>query len=776
MLAAASIAAATATSAAKNTPHSASLALHRNSLETNEEIKLFVDEAEGLENVIPKASRIFDEHLSKLHHSGIWQERRLIACPQFVYVLMPSEAPEERSGHCEIAKGTASDLETQYILLNAGYLAMFESEQEFYLSVESRTNELSLHSTKILQLNNVARSIALATASCKYTFVFGNDDEYETWSKAFKEHSEFAYNEKQNITLKIPIVEIKEVSPTSELSFKQSSSNLPHFRFNRQGSEVDKATEDGEVVDSFLFQISTIPEGYNSGRSFFFRTNNALAGRIIVDNLNTLALSARKSLRRKSDLAVIQKTIKLFYNSTPFQSLVALMLVLNFLANVSEQQLRPQPDTPTSRLYDNLDIFFTGDLLAVYNRAHFELHLKLLVELRHGRMEHLRLLHRDLVHHAAGLIVVAQPAAPADVSNVPNHPHVWQAQAAQDHHQCHHLQPLPRRPDPGHLSSRHLSMGVEFFSSQAPVEFGNFFRGFYTLFGVIAFGKWPDDVLPPFKPDGSLNVGIVAYIYSFVLFVVLVLLQVLVAVLLENFFSAAKREREKLLMEHEDQNMSSAANPLQSLLSSLSVQFATPCDLEQRMDLIFQILDCDRGGTLSYDEFSEGLHKMFPVSNRLTEDDFFSFTGGSQELTAPQFRLCLWKELKSFILRRMTEASMLLEGNTESQIMLTAMKMVMVMADHTFDEFEPKKHHYMRELSIPHGSDKFDKTSSVRSSLSGEHPGLREEVQVWRTESIAMQQKCVNLVEELSAKIKLLGPPLTDDKQVSLTLQGDDNV
>ena len=33
-----------------------------------------------------------------------------------------------------------------------------------------------------------------------------------------------------------------------------------------------------------------------------------------------------------------------------------------------------------------------------------------------------------------------------------------------------------------------VTIGVELFSEGAPKEFGTFFRGFYTLFGVIAYG------------------------------------------------------------------------------------------------------------------------------------------------------------------------------------------------------------------------------------------------------------------------------------------------
>ena len=33
-----------------------------------------------------------------------------------------------------------------------------------------------------------------------------------------------------------------------------------------------------------------------------------------------------------------------------------------------------------------------------------------------------------------------------------------------------------------------VTIGVELFGREAPQEFGSFFRGFYTLFGVVAYG------------------------------------------------------------------------------------------------------------------------------------------------------------------------------------------------------------------------------------------------------------------------------------------------
>jgi peptidoglycan/LPS O-acetylase OafA/YrhL len=79
--------------------------------------------------------------------------------------------------------------------------------------------------------------------------------------------------------------------------------------------------------------------------------------------------------------------------------------------------------------------------------------------------------------------------------------------------------------------SMFVTVGVELFAAKAPDHFDTFFRGFYTLFGVIAYGRWPDNVdgLNPFDEEGNVRVEIVAYIYLYVVVVVIVLLQVVVA-------------------------------------------------------------------------------------------------------------------------------------------------------------------------------------------------------------------------------------------------------
>ena len=77
--------------------------------------------------------------------------------------------------------------------------------------------------------------------------------------------------------------------------------------------------------------------------------------------------------------------------------------------------------------------------------------------------------------------------------------------------------------------------------------FGSFSLGFYTLFMVI-LGRWPDDieVLRAFDEYGRPNFTSIAFIYSYYLTVVITMLNLVVAVLLDNFFRISEEIRRQV--------------------------------------------------------------------------------------------------------------------------------------------------------------------------------------------------------------------------------------
>jgi hypothetical protein len=74
-------------------------------------------------------------------------------------------------------------------------------------------------------------------------------------------------------------------------------------------------------------------------------------------------------------------------------------------------------------------------------------------------------------------------------------------------------------------------MGVTLFRETAPANFDNFFRALSTMFRLTAGETWVDG-LAATDEQGNQNFGTAFFIYSYIVIVVWILLQVSVAVLL----------------------------------------------------------------------------------------------------------------------------------------------------------------------------------------------------------------------------------------------------
>ena len=74
-------------------------------------------------------------------------------------------------------------------------------------------------------------------------------------------------------------------------------------------------------------------------------------------------------------------------------------------------------------------------------------------------------------------------------------------------------------------------MGVTLFREAAPASFGNFVRGLSVMFRLTAGDTWVDG-LDEFDENGGPNYDASFFVYSYIVIVVWILLQVSVAVLL----------------------------------------------------------------------------------------------------------------------------------------------------------------------------------------------------------------------------------------------------
>jgi methyl-accepting chemotaxis protein len=140
------------------------------------------------------------------------------------------------------------------------------------------------------------------------------------------------------------------------------------------------------------------------------------------------------------------------------------------------------------------------------------------------------------------------------------------------------------------------------------------------------------------------------YFVSYILIVAVGLLNVVVAVLLDEFQSHVRRENEKvqkaILDDEERRKIKGCLDPLTKGL----LTFEDEADLTCRIDEIYSKLDEDGSGGLAFEEFREGV-KWLSKNIHLTRDDFDVVTengkhlGPTAEFNREQFQTMMKGEL-----------------------------------------------------------------------------------------------------------------------------------
>ncbi len=134
-------------------------------------------------------------------------------------------------------------------------------------------------------------------------------------------------------------------------------------------------------------------------------------------------------------------------------------------------------------------------------------------------------------------------------------------------------------------------LGVSLFSDIAPDQFGKFNRAFVALFRIAAGDTWID-TLPTLAPDGDLEWKPALYVCSFIVISVWIVLQVSVAVLLDNFVSVSMRmeANEKKRSAMEKKAARQFQNPLEPLIRKLANDYVDNASLSTKLESLFQVL------------------------------------------------------------------------------------------------------------------------------------------------------------------------------------------
>ncbi len=155
--------------------------------------------------------------------------------------------------------------------------------------------------------------------------------------------------------------------------------------------------------------------------------------------------------------------------------------------------------------------------------------------------------------------------------------------------------------------------------------------------------------------------GIALFFITFQLLVSYVLMNIVMAVLLDEFIASSSRARAAHLAADSKARAWQGMGPLDPLLETL-VQFIPKHAMEQKLQVLFELIDEDGSGSVDLAELQQGLTRMelLPQSGQ-DDDDLEALMAGrglqpQQRMTFQDFRQLIQEELEQFKLRSVGRA------------------------------------------------------------------------------------------------------------------------
>uniref|UniRef100_A0A6U4UL80 EF-hand domain-containing protein n=1 Tax=Hemiselmis andersenii TaxID=464988 RepID=A0A6U4UL80_HEMAN len=485
----------------------------------------------------------------------------------------------------------------------------------------------------------------------------------------------------------------------------------------------------GEVNRLQVFQVHTEQDGYNFGRTYIFQAETVEESdewQRVIKNAWHAAVVEASNLSR---FGALRLRVEIFSGSNIFQGMMALLIVGNFIINVIQAELKYEPGSYWDTLLAQIEIVltvvfivelglnlfanwfsrFVNDGWSVFDFIVVSLSVISLIMDDASDVNVLRLLRPLRVVRLLGrlrslrLIINACTRSLIPVSNA-------------------FLVTFL-------ITAIYSILGVSFFDRLAPEFFGRFSLALFTMFQIATGDAWASEVSRVmmrrkemclvqieqgmFEDElecwieswdkegtawsqndstelvtrGNIDPIIVLFFSSFVIVVGLTLLNVVVAVLLDNFTAATETEKEDMQQKSiNEQAKPLVEHPLDPLLAKLVLHDSSE-ELSSGIAVLFRTFDTSLNGTISREELSEGLRKLKTEQTiHLSEGDFESMTVGllddEGELEAVAFELMLRRELSNFIQRHMARQIELsgFHGRQDPTV-LFALKKLMLSVD-----------------------------------------------------------------------------------------------
>jgi len=455
------------------------------------------------------------------------------------------------------------------------------------------------------------------------------------------------------------------------------------------------------VDRSLCFDIVTEPNGYNCGRTYIFHAETNLGALEWVRDVQHAWETALFTASNLGAIGHFRLKVEIFASKGLFQSLMVLFILGNFVLNVVQAELKLVEGTYWAEVLDSIEVTLTilfaielsinmfalwfwrfwSDGWFVFDFIVVSLSLVAIVLSDVGDFNNLRLLRPLRVVRLLGrlqslrLIINACTRSLIPVFNA-------------------FLVTFL-------ITAIYSIIGVSTFDRIAPEFFNTFSIALFTMFQIATGDAWSSDVARTLLrrkescthmvevdqyseliecyagewerlgtswasrdsslgnlSRGTLDTAIILYFASFVILVGLTLLNVVVAVLLDNFTMATEAEKTSMQAKQiQEQAKPLVEHPLDPLLSKLVLHDSTD-ELTTGISVLFRTFDTSLNSTISREELSEGLRKLKTDSViDLSDTDYETMThnllDADGELTRAAFEAMLRRELSNFIQRHM---------------------------------------------------------------------------------------------------------------------------
>ena len=155
------------------------------------------------------------------------------------------------------------------------------------------------------------------------------------------------------------------------------------------------------------------------------------------------------------------------------------------------------------------------------------------------------------------------------------------------------------------ITSIYATMGVNLFGDSHPELFGYFSTGMFTMFECVTADGWSDMVRKTSAGEGDDWQSIdhmkwipTIFFVSFMIVAAIVLINIVIAVLLDEFLTTMANERASQV-ESSMETATHESHSLDPLMEILS-EFRSADDLAMTIHNIYERLDCDGSGTVGF--------------------------------------------------------------------------------------------------------------------------------------------------------------------------------